>query len=153
MKDYRNFTDFLHFLICAGAGVVKHHAPALRCFVINIGGNDVGMMQAFIRQNLNTFTHVVHTTVKCLHLAYALGQNPKAAIRKHGLKSGPNRATPNQSRPAGMDTHNVFCVSPASHQFFKISAVQGLIKSGFNRVSRETHNGRWFFSFGHGGVR
>ena len=45
---------------CAGASMMRHHAPALRCLVIHIGGEYIGCLRAVSAQHFDTFDQVVH---------------------------------------------------------------------------------------------
>jgi hypothetical protein len=54
----------------ARAGVVRHHAPALRGLVIDVGGQHEGMARAFGGEHLDALQHVVHGAGQRLDLAH-----------------------------------------------------------------------------------
>ena len=65
----------------AGAGVVGDHAPALRGFLIDIGGNDIRVPGAFFSQHFNALQNAVNAAAQSLDPMDFFGAGPNRAVK------------------------------------------------------------------------
>ena len=121
-----------------GAGVVGHHAPALRCFVKHVSGNDPGLLGALRGHDFNPLHQMVNGTGQGFDFVNALRIGLDIAIGKHGLKRCADSARPDQARSTRVDAHNVLFNSPTAHEFLNVCGVQCLVERIFTVVCTAT---------------
>src|SRR5665647_2450960 len=144
VQHMRGFQYFLHFARGAGAGMVGDHAPALSRLVIDIGGDHVGLAQAFPGQHVDALEHAVHAGAHALHPANFFGMNPDRSVGEQGVKHGAYGCRAHQPPATRVHADNVVLVAPAGHELFNVATLKRLVKSGLGVVgAADGDRGNW----------
>ena len=128
--------------------MMRHHAPALRRQVVDVGGNDIGMAWPLFGQHFYAFQNAVHAGTQRLQPAHLERLNANGAIGKHGVKHTAYGGRSDQPRAAGVYANNLVFITPASHEFFDIPFSQRVVKRRFGLVG-VTGGGKRCFGLSH----
>ena len=108
--------------------MVRHHAPALRCLDIHVGGDNVSFLPVRIVWRFHLFDQAVYSATDTVRDMQMLWSNVNRAAFENHLKGFANGSLPLQPWRAGMHTKNFFVIRPQRHHQFKISACHGVVE-------------------------
>ena len=134
-----------------GAGVVRHHAPALRRLVIDVGRQHESVARPVGGQHLDAFQHVVHALASDSTLRTRAGVAWIAPLPNICSKAARIAAAPTSRGPPGMHAEDLVLVGPAGHQRVDVAALQRLVEGGFHIVGGAAEGGGAEFGLGRHG--
>ena len=114
--------------------MVRHQAPALRRFEVDIGSDHAGMRRSVGRHDLDTLQHTVNARTQSFNTPNMFNVRPYRAVCKKRCKGTADSLYTDLAAAARVDANNVFFIRPAGHELVDVTELQRIIKSGFRVV-------------------
>jgi hypothetical protein len=125
----------------ARAGMVRHHAPALRGLVVDVGGHHPGLRA--VPSGVSTAIELhqaVHALARESTACGRSGQGLYGAIGKHGFEACADGARAPTRGPPGMHANDIVFVRPACHELVNVGRLQAPRRTRPRHLQRDA---RW----------
>jgi len=123
---------------------MRHQSPALGCLEVDVGGDYKGLRWAGAAHDVDPLDDAVKADAECLYAPNVFNVRAYRAVRKHRLKTTPNRQRTDLSRTAWVDADDIVFVGPAGHELVDVAEPHGFIKCGFGFVCMAVVGQGWF---------
>ena len=143
VQDRRNVVRGL-FLQGSRAGMVRHQAPALRCFKVDIGSDHPGMRRSVVRHDLDSLQNTVNACTQSFNTSNMFDVRAYCAMCKKRSEGTAYCLYAHLPAAARVYANNVFFIRPAGHELVNVTELQCIVKSCFCVVGMAVVCEIWF---------